>query len=313
MQPDSQNSAVYPLPANLPDTLTYRLTVEDGVSVDSADTRLIINGYHTHSGTVTADATAVCDGDTITFTVALTTDNPNKNQFTYQWYVNDRPAYEATATKWTTNGLKNNDSVYCQITATYQCVEDRVVYTEGIVVTIFPLPDAFVDYRVLDTAICEGDSVMLTVDAPTAIAYVWAPDSSLITSAFSDTVWALPLSETRYEVTVTDANGCMNTDTAHIRVQGKPVILLQPVDTAACSVYPDTMLFSVRVQDSLISTYQWQVYNAATDSWEDLTDDGTYGGVQTTDLMVIVSDLSLDSNRYRAYVSLLFLLSFCWD
>ncbi|MDE5606831.1 MAG: hypothetical protein K2I68_05980, partial [Bacteroidales bacterium] len=303
MQPDSQNTAVYPLPATLPDSTTYRLTVEDGISVDSADVRLLVKGYHTHAGTVTADATAVCDGDPVTFTVHLTTDNPDKKQFTYQWYVNDRPAYEATGTKWTTTGLHNGDSVYCEITSTYQCVQDRVVYTEGLVITVFPLPDVFMDYRVLDTTICLGDSIMLTVDAPTAVAYAWTPAESLLTPGNRDTVWARPSLETKYEVTVTDINGCMATDTAHIHIQGKPVVLLQPTDTAACSAYPDTMTFSVKVQDSLISTYQWQVYNAADDRWEDLTDSEVYGGTNTTDLTVVVTDLSLDSNRYRVYIA----------
>ncbi|MDE5606620.1 MAG: hypothetical protein K2I68_04905, partial [Bacteroidales bacterium] len=309
MQPDSQNSAVYPTPATLPDTLKYRLTVSDGVSTASADVRLSVQDYYTHSVEIVVDEQEVCAHTPVKFTTIVTTDNPRKNMFTYRWFVNGAEVSGATGATWTTSQLQNGDSVSCEVTATTKCVIDRVVYSNKIGMTIFPLPEVTVDYRCADTLICEGDSVWLKADAPTAVSMLWTPaNGTLLTPDDVDTVLAQVFNTTTYVITVTDSNGCIAADSAHIRVQNKPVILIQPADAAACEAYPAIVPFTVKVKDSLISSYQWQTYDKANDIWVDLTDTDVYDGIHEPVLKVKVTDLSLDSTRYRVFIS-----NWCFD
>ncbi len=66
-----------------------------------------------------------------------------------------------------------------------------------------------------DALICQGSSVVLTASG--GVAYLWSPSTSLSANNISNPT-AMPSVTTTYMVTVTDANGCTDTDEINVEV-----------------------------------------------------------------------------------------------
>ena len=79
-----------------------------------------------------------------------------------------------------------------------------------------------------------------------------------------------------------------------------PVISSEPVSTIACQEGSQVQ-FSVVVETDDNPNYQWQIFNNS--NWEDLTENETYEGVNTTTLSVNNVDLSMNGNKFRVQVS----------
>jgi gliding motility-associated-like protein len=83
--------------------------------------------------------------------------------------------------------------------------------TGTVTVTVLPSPTAIAS---ADTRICPGDSALLTANG--GLSYAWSNGTSLSNPTASST-WAFPSTTTQYVVTVTDVNGC--TDTEQVRIE----------------------------------------------------------------------------------------------
>ena len=88
--------------------------------------------------------------------------------------------------------------------------------TDAVQFTVFALPVAIAS---IDTSVCSGGSVMLSGSG--GITCSWTPAGSLDNSS-SCTPMASPLSNTAYALTVTDTNGCTNSDTLLVTVHPLP-------------------------------------------------------------------------------------------
>ncbi len=92
---------------------------------------------------------------------------------------------------------------------------------DTVIVNVIPKPEAV---ACEDKTICLGDSIQLVVT--THSAYAWSPTSSLLNSN-TGTPTAFPTETTTYTVTVTDENGCTDTDEVVVFVN-KPAVDLGP-------------------------------------------------------------------------------------
>jgi len=82
-----------------------------------------------------------------------------------------------------------------------------------------------------DTSYCKGDSVQL--NATGGVTYQWSPSSGLSNSNISNPV-VDTISSVNYTVTVTDINGCSNTDNIFVTVHLLPTVSAS-ADTTFCS------------------------------------------------------------------------------
>lgn len=89
---------------------------------------------------------------------------------------------------------------------------------DDIVITVNPLPVADAGP---DQVLCEGDAV--TMAASGGVQYAWTPTTDLADPT-SATTQATPTATTTYTVTVTDANGCQDTDDMTITVNPVPTV-----------------------------------------------------------------------------------------
>jgi len=83
--------------------------------------------------------------------------------------------------------------------------------TTMVEVNVYPTPEVNLGP---DVSLCEGETVLL--DAGLFSTYIWTPTNSVQTFLVSTTG--------TYQVTVTDNNGCMNSDTIDVIVNPLPII-----------------------------------------------------------------------------------------
>ncbi len=94
--------------------------------------------------------------------------------------------------------------------------DDRCFRYDSIFIIVNPLPTA---YAGDNQEICEGSSAMLSaigIGGSTPYSYIWENGST------SGTRTESPLTNTTYSVTVTDGNGCSNTDNVNVVVNALP-------------------------------------------------------------------------------------------
>ena len=82
----------------------------------------------------------------------------------------------------------------------------------------------------LDRTICEGNSTQLSASG--GISYSWSPATGLNDNTVSSPI-ASPTTTTDYTVTVTDGNGCIDTDEVRVNVVAQPTLNI-PSDQTIC-------------------------------------------------------------------------------
>ena len=179
----------------------------------------------------------LCVSDSTNLSVTSTTGS------TYQWYatggsINSGQGSNQIGINWTTAG---NYTVAVVETNTYGCVGDSVFFN----IVINPLPVANAGSNV---AICTGQSTNLLATGGTI--YSWSPSTGLSDTSIPNPI-ANPTSTTTYVVTVTDANGCSNTDDVIVTVNSLPVVVTSANPAAIC-IGQNTQL-----QASGGSVYAW--------------------------------------------------------
>ncbi len=96
---------------------------------------------------------------------------------------------------------------------------------DTVTVLVNPLPTVNAG---LDTAICAGDDAQL--NASGGVSYLWIAGAGLSDSTISNPI-ASPIATTTYTVVATDGNGCVNTDSVTVTVNGpspNPVYFFSP-------------------------------------------------------------------------------------
>ncbi len=119
-------------------------------------------------------------------------------------------------------------------------------YTDTVVVHVFSLPSILASSA--RAMICQNDTTLLNVSAATT--YTWTPVATL-TNPNSATPIARPSANTKYYVTISDINGCMNTDSVFVQTFSLPVVSGTANPSTLCP--GDTSLFHA----SGASVYAW--------------------------------------------------------
>lgn len=211
---------------------TYTVTITDtnGCSNSSIFTiQEIINQ-------LSLSANQVCVNDTVNFIGAT---NAGFSIAAWEWSFGDGTTDTTpyTTHTYTTDGTMD---IVLVVESTDGC---RDTMTDQIVVN--PLPNADAG---LDAPICVGDTTALK--ATGGVSYQWTPATDM-DDPTSPTTNVYPAVDRAYVVEVTDANGCINTDTVNITVNLAPSVDLGP-DTMVCK--GDTILLAAPAGYQ----YQWQ-------------------------------------------------------
>ena len=164
-----------------------------------------------HAYAIASNDTTVCYGETVPLFVAASMNS------TFLWSNGD-----------TTQQIIINPIIQTQL---YVTVDNGCgTAKDSITVFVNPLPNA---YAGVDTSICIGQSAILT--ATGGIAYLWSNGAGN-----TSTVIVTPNTPTNYIVSVTDANGCKNTDDIFVNLNSLPTALITG-DSLICEGNPDIL------------------------------------------------------------------------
>ncbi len=148
----------------------------------------------------TASPDTICQGAAS----LLTADTSNvTGTITYSW-ISDPVGFTSTS---------KNPSVSPTVTTTYTVtvIDDNDTISDYVTVTVVPLPVANAGSNV---SVCKGDCTVLTASG--GVSYLW---STLETTA---TINVCPGTTNTYFVTVTDGNGCTDSDYVTVVVKAVP-------------------------------------------------------------------------------------------
>lgn len=159
----------------------------------------------TNSGTVTVNPQptvsvndqTICAGGMATLTAL-----PSISGGTYSW----------TPTGATTQVINVSPGSNTQYNATYTV--NGCSYTDSAMVFVNPLPNVNAGNNVI---ICNGNTTQLTGTTTNGVSYSWSPSTGLNNDSIANPM-AGPNSTVTYTLTVTDANGCVNTDQVTVTV-----------------------------------------------------------------------------------------------
>ncbi len=179
--------------------------------------RFVVSPALTPSIIINATDTTICEGTTVTFSSAVTNGGGSPQ---YEWRVNDLVV--SSHPGFTTNALRDGDSVLCVLETTGACVSQPETSSNVIVMSVGKLP---VISLMKDTTIFAGDSFRLNpVIQGNILSYRWTPSTGLSNDNTKDPV-AFPVVSTSYQLTVTSVNDCGSSIASiNIRVM-QPIII----------------------------------------------------------------------------------------
>jgi hypothetical protein len=151
-----------------------------------------------------------CVGTSITFTSAASGSSP-----TYQWQVSADGGFNytningATSTTLTLNSLVQiqDGNRYRSVATVASC--GSVISTPGIL-TVFALPVVTASVSPVDQVKPGTTTIVTAGSVPAPVSYVWRFDNTVIPGAVTRSVVADVTGIGKYNVTVTDINGCTN-------------------------------------------------------------------------------------------------------
>lgn len=150
----------------------------------------------------TSSAASVCANQGVSFT------NTSVGASAYSWYIDG--VMMATTANFSYNFVTPGTPAIMLVASDSAGIADTAIAS----INVFASPSANAG---ADQTICSGTSVML--NAMGGITYLWSPGNQT-----SSAISVSPSSNTNYTVTVTDANGCVNSDNVTVIVNPIPAV-----------------------------------------------------------------------------------------
>jgi gliding motility-associated-like protein len=225
-----------------PDDFLNSGTVEDPIAFPLNDTEYIITITDTNGCNLTDTVIINVNPQTeaifssqltpCIFPATLNLTNTSENAFSYLWDFGDgitstlpNPQHDYNSSGTYNLTLIVFDSSFCAFSDTMISI-----------IVIPPLPTLSV---MPSTAICEGDSITLDINATgTNLTYQWSPNTSLSSVTAEDPI-ANPITNTDYIITITDTSNCSLTDTVSIIVNEEVTAFFE-METTPC-ILPFTL------------------------------------------------------------------------
>lgn len=200
--------------------------------------------------TITPSATAVCQGDIITFTAI----DPNNNATQWNWtFPNGTPATlsgQSVSVQFNTPGTLNASVIVGNAIGS-----QNVNFSNPLVINATP------DVNIIqnDTSICADNSITLNVSG--ASTYQWSPALGL-NDTTGNTVTAIPHQPVTYIVTGTSSAGCISYDTIAIDTTVCLGLLAYGID-ADFTIFYDASNGYIRIKngDKELKNHNFIMYN----------------------------------------------------
>ncbi|MFN6946055.1 MAG: gliding motility-associated C-terminal domain-containing protein, partial [Cytophagaceae bacterium] len=268
-------------------------SIQNPVATPSATTEYIV--------TVT-DAAGCINSDTVTVNVnPLPTADAGDDQTICNGVSAQLEASGGETYIWTPdNGSLNNIAISNPLASPSTTTEYVVTVTDALGCNNTDTVTVNVTYIDVDAGndetICEGESVQLNVTEGTS--YSWIPNDGSLDNISIQNPIATPLATTEYIATVTDADGCINSDTVVVNINPLPIVDAGEDETICNGL-------SVQLNASGGDTYSWTPDNGS------LNDINIYNPVAspntTTTYILTVTDANNCSNTDEVTVNVTYI------
>lgn len=147
-------------------------------SVTSNTITMTVNPIVTPSVSITASATSICPGQSVTFTATAVNEG---SQPIYYWVKNG--VVVGTNSVYQTSALANGDSVYVRLYNTTDCIPDTDITSNVVHITVGQSVTPSVTIATPSTSICPGQTVTFTAtpnNAGNNPAYEWTLNNNAV-------------------------------------------------------------------------------------------------------------------------------------
>lgn len=233
-------------------------------TVTSTGIAVTVNPLTAPTISVSASATTICSGASVTFNAAVTNAGTTP---TYQWKVNGNNV-GANAASYSSTTLNNNDVVTCELTSSNSCAGTTTVTSTPITITVNTSVTPAVAIATGTTSICAGASVTFTAtptNGGSTPSYQWkingnnaGTNSATFTTttlANSDVVTVVLTSNVSC---VTQATATSNSITMSVGSNATPTIAISTSSTTVCAGASVTFTAAV-TNGGTTPSYQWKV------------------------------------------------------
>jgi gliding motility-associated-like protein len=183
------------------------------------------------------DTISYCNGNSVQINL--------DSSLIYSW----TPSYGLSCTQCSNPVIQTDSNIVYAITVS---TPDGCNFLDSILLNVFPLPEIEIG---TGRKICSGDIVNITAEAPTATGIFWSPAEGL-SSTTNRIIQAAPIENTVYTASITDANGCVNSDSVLIEVFNKVQFHLDSI-TSICKGEIVILKPTVTVASDANIQYQW--------------------------------------------------------
>jgi PKD repeat protein len=234
-----------------------------GNGPSSANLAVTVSPIVTASVSISATATSICTGNSVTFTATPTYGGASP---TYQWKVNGTNVSGATSSTYTTTSLANGNVVTVQMTSNAVCVIGSPATSNSITMNVSSGGAPTISVSTTTPTICSGDvlifSSVVTNGGP-APTYVWKRNGLTLPGETNDSLMALLVNDQDVFSAVVTASGCASgSATSNLFT-----ITVTPTNLANvfATTYSDSVCVGVPVTFTATPTnpgttpvYQWQ-------------------------------------------------------
>ncbi|MFH2095453.1 MAG: M14 family zinc carboxypeptidase [Bacteroidota bacterium] len=164
--------------------LTSSLPCNDGPANSNSITMHTTTGVSVSVG-VSASATTICTGQSVTFTASPTGGGSSPS---YIWKKNGATVQSGSSNIYTTSSLANGDAITCELTSSEPCNDGPATSSPIVIAVTSGLPVA-VNISASITSICTGDNVTFTAtptNGGTTPVYNWLVNGGSVQSGASN-------------------------------------------------------------------------------------------------------------------------------
>jgi Metallo-peptidase family M12B Reprolysin-like/Secretion system C-terminal sorting domain len=256
---------------------------------------------------------AVCAGNTINFTVAVTGAAP-----AYQWQVSTDAGVSFNNIGGATAATYSFVSLLTQNGYQYRCVVTGTCApaATSAAATLIVGSTLVVNSQPAGSVICAGGNTNFTVAVTGTVTYQWQVStdagatysnitnggiySGATTSSLALTAVPATANNNLYRCIISGNCPSVNSLAAPLTVNTAPAITAQPAAGSIICAAQNTSFTVAATGTSL--TYQWQVSTDAGVTYTNLANTGVYSNVTTATLNISGATTTMNSNRYRCII-----------
>lgn len=205
------------LTSNATPCLSNATVISNGITI-------VVNPDIVASVSISASATTICAGSSITFTATPTNGGSAP---VYQWFVNGNAISGQTTANFVTSSLTNGASVTVQMTSNAApCLVGSPATSNAIVIVVNPIPTVTASNN---GPLCVTEQLNLSATTIAGAIYSWTGPQSFASASQNPSIASTSLSNAGTYTVSVNLNGCTSTASTSVVISTGTAATINPV------------------------------------------------------------------------------------